>query len=270
MQVLAHLATSLPAYVWTAAVRDYAPSPWTTPVPGVLVHSVGSVRSLLGVLLKPQYREQVCPFLVLQALASMLRLHLQNVAAANVSLDDRQQRDRERCLALSEHVLAPVWNILYAEAIVDTRASVRARSLLHEVRLRLRERVHSCHVLDGTSKVTADRKLAAVRLVLPRLGTRRPRDVPALGDNFLGNTLTALGFLQRARLSPDRLTLLTKQQSPQLRLGRDNELVVPAAQLRSPMASGLPFLDLATLGAQAAQQMLQANTRTSLGTCCNV
>ncbi|KAH8022856.1 hypothetical protein HPB51_006213 [Rhipicephalus microplus] len=70
--------------------------------------------------------------------------------------------------------------------------------------------------------------------------------------------MTALAFLQRARRSPERGWLLTRQQSPRVRLSRDNELCVPAAQLREPFASGFPFLDLATLGSMAAQQMLQA------------
>ncbi|KAL3205134.1 hypothetical protein MRX96_040889 [Rhipicephalus microplus] len=53
--------------------------------------------------------------------------------------------------------------------------------------------------------------------------------------------MTALAFLQRARRSPERGWLLTRQQSPRVRLSRDNELCVPAAQLREPFASGFPF-----------------------------
>lgn len=227
------------------------------------MHSVSAVRSLLGVLLKPQYREYVQPFLMLQALASILRVHLEHLDDVTNGSQTRssflQEQFQTSCVSLSGKILSPVWNLLYAEAIGDSRASLRAQTLLHEVRLKLRERVRSSDVFEGTSKQIADRKLAGVQFVLPQKGGPRPRDLPALGDSFLGNTLTALGFLQRARLSSDRLRLLTRQESPKLRRGRGSLLIVPASQLRSPYASRIPFLDLSTLGALAAQRMLQAS-----------
>ncbi|KAH6929992.1 hypothetical protein HPB50_007932 [Hyalomma asiaticum] len=272
-EVLAHLAPSVPAHVWITAASKYAASePALTP-PGVLVRAVSTVRSVLSVLLKANYREMVTPFLLVQSLATVLGLHIARVLGGRKG---SAGSDDDRCLRLSRRVLSPVWNVLYSEAIADHRFAPRAETLVHELKLKLRERVQASGVLDEESRITADNKLAAIRAVFPKpqarvlslpfyvlgIGGYRPRDLPAPSHSswggFLAHTMTALAFLQRTRRSPERGWLLTRQQSPHVRLSRDNELCVPAAQLREPFASGFPFLDLATLGTMAAQQMLQA------------
>ncbi|XP_065283418.1 uncharacterized protein [Dermacentor albipictus] len=268
-EVLAHLAPSVPAHVWIEAASTYAASGLSSAPPGVLIRAVSTVRSVLSVLLKAHYREMVTPLLLVQSFATVLGLHIARVLGGKKGSGGS---DNERCLRLSQRVLSPVWNVLYSEAIADQRFVPRAQTLVHELRLKLRERVHASHVLDGESRVTAESKLAAVRAVFPKpsgLGGYRPRDLPAPSHSswggFLAHTMTALAFLQRTRRSPERGWLLTRQQSPRVRLSRDNELCVPAAQLREPFASGFPFLDLATLGTMAAQQMLQVYLSSSAG-----
>ncbi|XP_077547867.1 endothelin-converting enzyme 2-like [Haemaphysalis longicornis] len=267
-EILALLAPAVPAHIWIAAATLY--SAWVRPTeePGVLVRDVAAVRSVLGVLLKPRYRELVMPFLLVHSLASVIGFHvdraLRRPGGASVAA---LVGGEEHCLRLGRRVLEPVWSVLYSEAIADQRLAARAQGLVHEIKIKLRERLRLSDVLDEESRATADRKVAAVRAVFPRtqgLGDGRPRDLPGMGlggggaGGFLAHTLTALAFLQRTRRSPERAWLLTRQQSPRIRLSRDHELCVPSAQLRPPFASGIPFLDLATLGAMAAQQILQA------------
>ncbi|KAH7945133.1 hypothetical protein HPB49_007140 [Dermacentor silvarum] len=164
-EVLAHLAPSVPAHVWIKAASTYAASGLSSAPPGVLVRAVSTVRSVLSVLLKAHYREMVTPFLLVQSLATVLGLHIARVLGGKKGSGDS---DDERCLRLSRRVLSPVWNVLYSEAIADQRFVPRAQTLVHELRLKLRERVQASHVLDGESRITADSKLAAVRAVFPK------------------------------------------------------------------------------------------------------
>ncbi|KAK8763947.1 hypothetical protein V5799_033447 [Amblyomma americanum] len=169
-EVLAHLAPSVPAHIWIDSATTYASFRVVSEPPGVLVRAVSTVRSVLSVLLKPHYREVAAPFLLVQSLAVVLRLHVTRVMGSGPSGDAGRTAisDHQRCLALSRRVLAPVWSVLYSEAIADQRFTPRAEVLVHELKLKLRSRVRASHVLDGESRTTADRKLAAVRAVFPK------------------------------------------------------------------------------------------------------
>ncbi|KAH8022855.1 hypothetical protein HPB51_006212 [Rhipicephalus microplus] len=164
-EILAHLAPSVPANTWIAAAFTYAASSPSSSPPGVLVRAVSTVRSVLGVLLKVHYREMVMPFLLVQSFATVLGPHIARVVGGQKG---GAGSDDERCLRLSRRVLLPVWNVLYSEAIADQRFVPRAETLVHELRLKLREQVQVSRVLDGESRTTADSKLAAVRAVFPK------------------------------------------------------------------------------------------------------
>ncbi|KAL1414573.1 hypothetical protein MTO96_007358 [Rhipicephalus appendiculatus] len=164
-EILAHLAPSVPASTWITAALTYAATSSSSSPPGVLVRAVTTVRSVLGVLLKVHYREMVTPFLLVQSLATVLGLHIARVLGGKKG---SAGSDDERCLRLSRRVLLPLWNVLYSEAIADQRFVPRAETLVHELRLKLREQVQASHVLDGESRITADNKLAAVKAVFPK------------------------------------------------------------------------------------------------------